>query len=355
MKNIRMIRQVLSLAASFLLISGCTTNTSSKGVSVDSLLPRIASKPDVLLETSSQERSHLQLIATNLVATLVQIPELRPESATLQISSPVTSFGHAVLRAMEDAGFGLQLVSADQGKNYVSYSKRLSETESGLVTDYMLAVGKVSLSREYIVENGAVFPSSLMKISGTDSLADIDLSDNIFAEQGGDNTAFISGAQSTGVANPNLSVETVDVFDFDELPQDKRTRQELVFAQAKQRFFESDAQRTAPNLSRYRKHRRTVLIFDNNSTQMMGTGNKQAVRLLVREFSDDDIMVIKACQDADGSDQPSMNRAIRVEEELVGYGIPTESAYIAPCARTSYRHSSDDSPTPVELIHYTPK
>jgi len=88
---------------------------------------------------------------------------------------------------------------------------------------------------------------------------------------------------------------------------------------------------------------------------MMGAANKQAVRLLVREFSDDDVMVIKACQDADGSDQPSMNRAIRVEEELVGYGIPTESAYIAPCARTSYRHASDDSPTPVELIHYTPK
>ena len=355
MINVNVRRKTLSVMASALLISACASSNNSKGVSVDSLLPRISASPEVLAEMSAQERSHLQLIATNLVATLVQIPEMRPESATLQISAPVTSFGHAIVRAMEDAGFGLQLVSADQGRRYVSYSKRLSETESGLVTDYMLAVGKVSLSREYIVENDAVFPSSLMKISGTDSIADIDLSDNIFAEQGGNNTAFISGAQSTGVANPNLRVETVDVFDFDELPQDKRTRQELVFAQAKQRFFESDAQRSAPDLSRYRKHRRTVLIFDNNSTQMMGAANKQAVRLLVREFSDDDVMVIKACQDADGSDQPSMNRAIRVEEELVGYGIPTESAYIAPCARTSYRHASDDSPTPVELIHYTPK
>ncbi|MFT6642268.1 MAG: hypothetical protein ACJAUZ_003272, partial [Flavobacteriaceae bacterium] len=259
------------------------------------------------------------------------------------------------VRAIEDAGFGVQLVSADQVRNYVSYSKRLAETESGMVTDYMLAVGKIGLTREYVEENNAVYPSSLMKISGTESIADIDLADNIFAEQGGDNTAFISGAQNSSRANPNLSVKTVDVNDFDELPQDKRTRQDLVFAQVKKRFFESDTQRAAPNLSSYDKHRRTVLIFDNNTTQMMGSSNKQAVRLLVREFSDDDIIVIKACQDADGADTPSLNRGIRVEEELAGYGVPTESAYIAPCARTSYRHSSDDSPTPVELIHYKPK
>ena len=88
---------------------------------------------------------------------------------------------------------------------------------------------------------------------------------------------------------------------------------------------------------------------------MLGSSNKQAVRLLAREFNDNDIIVIKSCQDADGSDTPSLNRGIRVEEELAGYGVPTESAYIAPCARTSYRHSSDDSPAPVELIHYKPK
>jgi len=272
-----------------------------------------------------------------------------------QVSAPTTAFGHALIRALEDAGFGVQLVSADQGRNYVSYSKRLSETESGLVTDYVLSIGKIGLTREYIEENNAVYPSSLMKISGTDSIADIDLADNIFAEQGGDNTAFISGAQNSGQANPNLSVKTVDVYDFDELPQNKRTRQDIVFAQAKKRFFESDTERAAPNLRNFEKHRRTVLIFDNNSTQMLGSSNKQAVRLMVREFSDDDIIVIKACQDADGEDAASQNRGIRVEEELAGYGVPTESAYIAPCARTSYRHSSDDSPAPVELIHYTPK
>ncbi len=350
------VMQVLVISALAFITAGCASSPANIGVSEAALTPRLTSSPSVLENTSAIQRGQLQLIATNLVATLVQIPEMRPATATLQVSTPKTAFGHAVVRALEDAGFGMQLVSADQGRNYVSYSKRLSETESGNVTDYALAVGRIRLSREYVVEKQAVYPSSLMNINGTDSIADINLADDIFTEQGGDGTAFISGARSSsGVANPDLRVQTVDVYDFDELPVDKRTRQDLVFAQARQRYFERDAQRTAPELSRYNKYRRTVLIFDDNKTQMLGNSNKRAVRLLVREFSDDDIMVIKACQDADGTDKASMSRAIRVEEELAGFGVPTESAYIAPCVRTSYRHASDNSPTPVELIHYRPK
>ena len=338
-----------------LLLSGCTALTTDTGVDQAALTPRLSSNTDALDDISGQERAQLQLIATNLVATLVQIPEMRPTTATLQIHTPETAFGNAVIRALEDAGFGMQLVSADQGQNFVSYSKRFSETESGQVTDYTLAVGKIRLSREYIVKAGAVYPSSLLSISGTDFIADIDLADNIFAEQGGEGTVFISGAQRAGVPDPTLKAVTVDVRDFDELPQDKRTRQDYVFAEARQRYFESDTRRRAPDLSQYVKHRRTVLIFDDDTTQMMGSANKLAVRLLVREFSDDDVMVIKACLAADGRDEASLNRAIRVEEELAGLGVPTESAYIAPCSRSSYRHSSDNSPTPVELIHYRPK
>lgn len=346
---------VASILGLLTLLPGCTTTSESRGISKQDLLPRIAADSEALDSTTALERAHLQLIATNLIATLVQIPEMRPATATLQTNVPKTAFGHAILRGLEDAGFGIQLVSADQGRNYVSYSKRLSETESGLVTDYALAAGKIRLSREYIVDGDSVYPSSLMNISGTNSIADINLADDIFAEQGGSGTAFISGAQQEGSPNPDLNVVTVDVFEFDELPVEKRTRQQRVFAEARQRFFEADAQRAIPDLAGFEKFRRTVLIFDDNRTQMLGSANKRAVRLLVREFSDDDIMVIKACQDADGDDPASMSRAIRVEEELAGFGVPTESAFIAPCVRTSYRHASDNSPTPVELIHYRPK
>ncbi len=356
MSHSRSFKHLLIMGVASTLISACASQEPiSVGIESQALTPRITANATALDDVTATERAQLQLISTNLVAALVQIPEMRPATATLQVSEPQSAFGNAIVRALEDAGFGMQLVSADQGRNYVSYSKRLSETESGLVTDYELAVGRVRLSREYIIEGDAVYPSSLMNVTGTTSIADIALADNIFAEQGGNNTAFISGAQRTGTPNPDLTVKTVDVMDFNELPLDKRTPQDRVFAEARVRYFQADARRSAPNLSRYNKYRRTVLIFDDNSTQMMGNANKRAVRLLVREFSDDDIMVIKACQDADGSDDASMNRAIRVEEELAGFGVPTESAYIAPCARTSYRHASDNSPTPVELLHYRPK
>lgn len=351
-------RLVVGSYCLILWLSACSSlDKQDSQVSIEDITPRIAGNQSVLVGLEQSELAHLQLIATNLVATLVQIPEMRPAVATLQVSRSTTPFGNAVIRALEDAGFGLQLVSADQGQNYVTYSKRLAETEAGLLTDYTLSVGSIGLSREYVVEEGSIYPSSLMTISGTDYIADIDLSDEIFTEQGGSDggTAFISGAQQDGLPNPDLPVTTVDVFAFDELPVDKRTRQQKVFAEARQRYFEADTRRAIPDLGLYDKFRRTVLIFNDNSTQMMGAANKRAVRLLVREFSDDDLMVIKACLDADGSDEASMNRAIRVEEELASYGIPSESAFIAPCARASYRHASDNSPTPVELVHYRPR
>ena len=349
--------RLLGLICCTTLLGACASSTDIPyGISADALTPRIGGNTEALDEISATERSHLQLIATNLVSTLVQIPTMQSGSVTLQINEPQTAYGNAVVRALEDAGFGLQKVSADQGKNYVSYSKRISETESGLVNDYQLSVGRISLRREYRLQDEAlIYPSSLLSVDGTDSISDIVLSDAIFVEQGGRADAFISGVQLEGEPDPDLAVKTVDVRDYDELPADKRTTQNEVFDQARQHFFEIQANRAAPPLERFRKHRRTVLIFDDNTTQLMGNANKQAVRLLVREFSDDDIMLIKACLDADGSNDAAMNRAIRVEQELLGFGIPPESTFIAPCARASYRHSSDDSPAPVELLHYRPR
>ncbi len=348
------------LAGTVLLSTGmlgaCSTpGGNSFGISADAIAPRTGGDITLLEQISASERAHLQLIATNMVSTLVQVPHMQSGSITLQINEPTTAYGNAIVRALEDAGFGMQRVSADQGQNYVSYSKRLSETESGLVTDYELTVGKISLRREYSVQNGHIYPSSLMTIDGAASIADIELADSIFAEQGGSNDAFISGVQLEGEPDPTLAVKTIDVRDYDEVPADKRTPQNEVFDNARQRFFAMQAKRQTPPLSEYEKYRRTVLIFDNNETQMMGGANKQAVRLLVRGFSDDDLMLIKACLDADGANDAAMSRAIRVEQELFGFGIPSQSTYIAPCARASYRHSSDDSPTPVELVHYRPR
>ena len=340
------------------LLSACTTvfteGATAYGIDGQDITPRIGGDREAVNNISAVERAHLQLIATNMVSTLVQIPSMRSGAVTVQINLPQTAYGNAIVRALEDAGFGLQTVSADQGKNYVSYKKSVSETESGVVTDYELTVGKVSLRREFSVQGDLIYPSSLMTIDGTNAVADIQLSDSIFAEQGGRDDSFISGVQLDDAPDSSLTVESIDVRDYDELPAAKRTPQAVIFEQARQHFFEIQARKESPPLDQLEKHRRTVLIFDDTNTQVMGPANKQAVRTLVREFGEEDVMLIKACLDADGQNESDMNRAIRVEQELLGFGIPPESTYIAPCVRASYRHASDDSPAPVELVHYRP-
>lgn len=351
-------RPTALLATALLSLSACTipdvTGTAT-GISAGDITPRIGGNETVVNKVSALERFHLQLIATNLVSTLVQIPGMQSAGKTLQVNDPQSAFGSAIIRALEEAGYGLQRVSADQGQSYVSYSKRLSETESGLVTDYSLAVGKVQLSREFTVDRAAIYPSSLMIISGPQPVDNVVLVDEIFTEQGGDGDEFISGVQASDQPESGIDARTVGVNDYDEIPAEKRTTQNAVFAQAERRFFENSAKREIPDLNLLDKYRRTVLIFNNSTTRFLGTGNKRAVRLLAREFEPSDVMLIKACQDADGVNESAFGRAIRVQQELSGLGVPDESTYIAPCARTSYRHSSDDSPTPVEIVHYRPK
>jgi len=317
-------------------------------------VPRLGGDEEVVAESDPEKLRHLRLVATNLVAALVQIPELGPATATLQVNPPTTAFGNIVVRALEEAGYGLQRVDSDQGRNYVRYSQRFAQTESGPVEDFTLSVGRITLSREYVTRGGNIYPSSLLEVSGTDFVTDIDLADDVFREQGGEANDFISGTRpSTGIVD-DAEVRTVDVNDFDELPLERRTPARAVLARAREQRFEREAERAPPDLERFERYRRTVLIFDDTTTQFMGAGNKRAVRLVVRELEPEDLLVIRACHDADGSNERARAHAIRIEEELAGHGVPGGARWIAPCVRASYRHPSDDAPAPVELIHYRP-
>jgi hypothetical protein len=330
------------------LLSACSSTEEKK----TGFLPHIGGNPEALEAVSADEMRQLQLVSTNLVSVLMQLPEMQPATVTLQVSRPVSAFGNTLIRALEDAGYGLQRVSADQGQNYTTYSKRHSETEAGPISDFELSVGNISIGREYIVNNRGIFPSSLVHVEGTENLANIQLNDDIFREQGGSGDSFISGLRSDDSSVEVPAVEEVVVNDFDEMPAARRTSQLRVLATERQRNFKTTAQRKPVDLSGYQRMRRTVLIFNDNSTRMMGPGNKQAIRLLVREYRDDDVFVVTACTDADGHNEAADSRGIRVEEEFISHGIPVESVYLAPCMRASFRHPTDNSPVPVEVVQH---
>lgn len=346
---------LLSVVLFSVSLCACSSVTSQRGSQskADEFSAQLVGDSDrIINRTGAAELQQLRLVATNLVSILVQVPELKPGSTTFQVGHPRNVFGHAVVKALEDAGFGLQLVSADQGNAYVSYGKRSSDTDVGLITDYFVAVNDLQLSREYRMEKNNIFPASLLKVTGTRFVSQLIIDDSIFKEQGGVNDAFVSGLINLDSPTNDSVINEVRVNDYDELSDAQKTSQSKVLAKARQHFFEADTSRYVPKLSKYSKYRRSVLVFENKLLHVMGGANKEAVRLMVREFQPSDLYVIKACTDVDGKNELAKERAVRVEEELLSHGVPAKSAYIAPCARASYRHASDDSPAPVELIHY---
>ena len=313
-------------------------------------MPRGGGDPGAFDDMPAAERDQLARVATDLVAALVQLPELSPTSVTLQHSPPRSAFGNTVVRALEDAGYGLQRVAADQGAHYVAYSRRFSETEAGPVTDYELSVGDIVLQRAYAHDAARVFPSSLLAIEGSAARPDdIVLDDAMFREQGGDGAAFISGVRAGGELTSDVDEVTVD--DLDARPAAQRTSAREVLDGARTRRTLAVAEASV-ELERLERLRRTVLIFDDADTRRMGAANKRAVRLLVRDARPGDLFVVTACTDVDGRDEAARTRGTRVIDEFVGHGVPPATVRLAPCVRASYRHPSDDSPVPVTVVHY---
>ena len=134
------------LVGAALALGACAGTAPS---SIEPFLPRLGGDAEMLAATDADELRRLDLVATNFVAALVQLPELRPAGTTLQLTAPTSVFGNVLVRALEDAGYGMQRVSADQGSRYVTYSRRFSgEPQSGPLTDFSLAVGsRAALAR----------------------------------------------------------------------------------------------------------------------------------------------------------------------------------------------------------------
>ena len=343
------------LAISCSTTGPATTSTSSPAEPGEliSSTPTHVGNPSAFDGTTREELRRLNLVAINLVSVLLQIPELQPMSVSLQVARPNTAFGNVLIKVLEDAGFALQLVKDDQGSYYVSYGRRFSETDSGPVTDFNVTIGDIQLIREFVEKPNGIFPASLMTIRGTAYIEDIQVPDTIFKEQGGEREAdsFVSGARSEDATSAEITQVSVNA--FDKLPVEKQTTRSKVIEEARQHYF--DADRISPELSNFDRHRRTVLVFDNTDSLYLGSANKTSTRLLAREYNDGDLLVVKACSDVDGTNEQAHTRAIRVEEEFIGYAVPQSSVYLAPCSRTNYRHSADNSPVPVEVVHYRPK
>lgn len=338
----------LLLTAATLALCACSTVAERD---VDRWLPRLGGEPAALAGESDAVLDQLARVSTSFAAALVQLPAIDPVTTTLQFSAPSSAFGNTLLRALEDAGYGIQRVEADQGSHYVAYRRRFAETDVGPVTDYEVSIGDLLLRREFVHAAGRVYPSSLLTVEGEYVLPRaLELEDKVFSEQGGDVGSFISGIRSDAAGADRVGEHVVR--DFDRVPQARQlsARQVLARVRARREFDESlpDAL-VEPSVFRLR---RTVLSFDNDQTLHMRAGNKQAVRILASDTEPGDVFVMTACTDADGRNEAAESRGRRVVDEFLSHGIPRTQLRVAACVRASYRHPSDDSPVPLEVVQY---
>jgi len=298
------------------------------------------------------EQNNLRLIATDLVSAMIQIRDLNPTTTTLQISSPETDFGKVLETAFERAGYGIQRVSADQGSHYLSYAIRAAQTDAGVVNDYLIRVQGVEIRREYNTTETGVYPSSLMFIRGTDADLDIKLSDEIFAEQGGDES-YLSGVEGSDQASLDIGNIREIVSDSDtRIVEDRRTAQSLALARAKDQLFEAERQYERDDLDAMSRYKRLVILFNDNRTLELGAVNKTAIRTLTTDYRNGDVFEVTACDDFDGQNAMAERRAVRIKEEFMGLGVPAEAVFRAPCVRASFRHHTDNSPVPAAIVLY---
>lgn len=349
---VRVVRIALSLVAAIALagIGGCveiaTATAGPKGFAL--FQPRLNGTLDNMERASPAQLRQFQLVSTDLVSALMQMSEFDPASVTLQVSAPVSPFGNTLVRALEDAGYGLQWVSADQGSRYVSYSERFSRTDTGSVTDFEINVGPIRIRREYNIADDSVLPSSKMYVSGISKQQKIDLNEEMFREQAVGGKIFVSGVIDPQTHVVITEADDVVVSDFDRLPANKQMSSAHVLELTRQLIARRRFADSAPELSGYGKLRRTVLLFQDNQSGLLGTGNKQVVSLLVRRFNGDDLFVISPCGPREGA----LAHGMRIKREFLSFGIPQQAVVVASCASAAYRSSSDDALIAVTVVHH---
>lgn len=330
--------------------AGCATD----GAPADVPMPRMGGDPTALEGVDAAELRRLGRIATDLVSALVQFPALRPTGATLHLNPPANAFGHALVRALEDAGYGLRTVDGDGGRHYVGYARRVSETETGEVLDFRLSVGPVTLTREYAVDGEAIFPTSLLRVGGVERVPDIELAAELFAGQGGPPRSFVSGTRGVGGTTGEPRVGTVEVSGDAALRPEAAAPGRAVLDDALARAALAADADGAPPPAAQDPLRREVLILDGDGTGVLGAANKSAVRATADDLAPGDVLVIRACHGFVDHDGTAARRALRIEEELVGLGVDPSTARIAPCAGATYPDRNGAASATVELLHHRP-
>ncbi len=325
----------LALLASVLLLTACAaieqSGTTSDGVQVHAVnRPQVATRITLIDKT----------IIEDLSGVVAQIYE--PLSTTLQVNAsngdPLLQYFISVLAK---DGFGIQRVSADQGANFVSYTRNETTANRRPQIAFSVAVGAVEVAREYKVpRRNVVDPVSPFKLSGTRAsvtINDVASSKKIISDP--------SLSKATYVAPMNLEEQTpiISLITPGLVEQvaaqstDGPSLQALNSSKIEvNNLFYGDHSSFASVLENHDKIYRQVIVFGNDS-MVLGSTNKSLIDQFVdNEIREGDVVSLIGCSNGPtsleiGNEGLALGRAQRVTEALTSRGVPRENVLDEGC------------------------
>ena len=284
-----------------------------------------------------------RLVATDLVAVMMQLPERSPFATTVQVATPRTAFGAALGESLRGGGYGIQRVSADQGQHHLRHGVVVAEDERGPLTTYALAVGDVALERDYRDVGGATVPSSAVRVRGATPTRVV-VNDDVHRRRGVAAT-FPSGVVFLGTDGEVLErrEREVRLSEASARAAGERVETERFLVLARANLFLGDRLASEPEPAGARVPIRQVhLRFADPDALRLGEPNKRALARL-RGFyrAATDRFSVTGCSHGrsllwDGTESDALARSQRVKEELVRAGVVSGRVREEGCFSTRY-------------------
>ena len=312
----------LCLLGSLLFLSACAgtgsptvDNPASKGV----------------FNTANPVAPVDRTMVNDLSAVVVQIFD--PFDTTLQVTrnnnDPIMQYFIGVLAKQ---GFGIQRVSADQGAHYLTYERKTTDADNGLL--FTISVGPVVASRHYqLIENNVISPTSVVQLAGTRvPVTVVDAPSGRFKVSNPDlSRAEYIATMSLDEQAPLISLITPDV--VSRVTTGSTTGPSLQAVNSSKmevtNLFYGDDSNFASILDDHQRVDRQVIVFGDDS-MVLGDTNKQ----LIDQFVDDklgqnDVISLVGCSNGPtaleiGNEGLALGRAKRVTEALMSRGVARE-------------------------------
>jgi hypothetical protein len=281
-----------------------------------------------------------QTIIQDLAGVIAQI--YNPLSTTLQINATASdrTLNHFVA-VLAKKGFGIQRVSADQGANFVSYTRTKENFDNNPHINFSVAVGAVNVARKYqVMGNDIVAPASTVRLSGT--RASVTVNDKVSSRKMV-NDPSLSKAQyvaslSLDAQAPMISLITPEIVkNIAAQSADGPSLQALNSSKVEvNNLFYTSQSTFSSLLDDYSKIYKYVVVFGNDS-MVLGKTNKSLIDQLVENvLNEDDIVNLVGCSNGPtaleiGNEGLALGRASRVTDALLARGVARDNILDEGC------------------------